>query len=227
MLNKFLLLGFTLFTLALSAQKGNLYVETNYNTYSHSSLSSFQKELFRSLDIQVPLKITDDFPGYIGFTIGYEITQIKTSFFLSYNSTGGKMSYADYSGVIRLEQPLSAITFGGMYNLNIGNNFRAGFRAFTTFSNLKLKSYSRLDTFENTELIKLNATDFGIGTAIIYEYPVSFFKIRASVGFDLVLGGDLNFKDIENSHLIDNSGDKVKTGWSGFRSGLGITIPIN
>lgn len=229
MLNKFLFFFLCLISFSSFSQKGKIFIETNYNTYSHSSLSSFQKELSNDLDPRIPITTTDDFPGHIGFTLGYEITSIKTSFFISYNSTGGKISYSDYSGVIRLEQPLSSITLGGMYHLNLDKqeNFKIGFKGFTMFSKLAIKSYNQIGTSATKNELSLSSVDFGIGTSIIYEYPISFFIIRANIGFDLTFGGKLNFDSIDNAHLINRSGKPVNTGWTGFRSGLGIAIPIN
>lgn len=227
MLNKFSFFFLCLLSFSSFSQKGKIFLETNYNTFSHSSLSSFQKELSNDLDPRIPITTTDDFPSNIGFTLGYEITNIKTSFFISYNSTGGKISYSDYSGVIRLEQPLGSFTLGGIYHLNLNDNFKVGFKGFTMFSNLKLDSYSKIGNTENKDLVKLSSIDIGLGTSLIYEYPISFFIIRANIGFDLVLGGKLNFDNIQDAHLINKSNKEVKTGWSGFRSGIGIAIPIN
>ncbi|KAB1153966.1 hypothetical protein F7018_15900 [Tenacibaculum aiptasiae] len=221
----------TLITLILSlnlfSQKGKIFIETNYNTFSHSSLSNFQKELANDINPQIPIAITDDFSSHVGFTLGYEITDIKTSIFVSYNSTGGKISYSDFSGVIRLEQPLSAFTLGGMYHLNLSDKFKIGFKGFAMFSNLKLDSYSKIGSVENKNLIKLSSIDIGVGTSLIYEYPISFFIIRANIGFDLTLGNQLNINGIQDAYLINKSGKQVTTGWTGFRSGLGIAIPIN
>lgn len=227
MLNKFSFFILCLLSFSSFSQKGTIFFETNYNTYSHSSLSSFQKELSDDIDPRIPIKTTDNFPSSIGFTLGYEINKIKTSFFISYNSTGGKISYADYSGVIRLEQPLNSFALGGMYHLKLNNNFKVGFKAFSMFTNLKLNSYTRIGDIESKDILKFNSVDIGVGTSIIYEYPISFFYIRAQLGFDFVLGGNLNFTDIENAHLINKGGQKVKTNWTGFRSGIGISIPIN
>lgn len=218
---------FLFISINVVSQKGKIFIETNYNTFSHSSLSEFQEELASDVNSQIPIATTDDFPSHIGFTLGYEITNIKTSFYISYNSTGGKISYSDFSGVIRLEQPLSSFTLGAMYHLNLNEKFKVGFKGFTMFSNLKLDSYSRIGDTVNKDLVKLSSVDLGIGTSLIYEYPISFFIIRANIGFDLTLGGKLNFDSIQDAHLINKSGKEVKTGWTGFRSGVGIAIPIN
>jgi hypothetical protein len=215
-------------TLNTFSQKGKIFVETNYNSFFHTSLSDFQQEFKNDL-LPIPIKTVDDFPANIGFTLGYEITESNTALFLSYNSTGGKLSYSDFSGAVRLEESLNAITFGGVYYLNLSEkkNLRIGFKAFSMISNLVLDSYSEINGFIDEDNISFQSFDFGIGAQLNYEYPLSFLILKANIGFDLVFGSKLKFKDNDEAHLIDNSGKDVTTGWSGLRTGLGIAIPIN
>jgi len=210
------------------SQKGKIFLETNYNSFSYSSLSNFQQE-FKADLTPIPLKTTDDFPANIGFTIGYEIIDSNVAIFLGYNSTGGKLSYSDYSGVIRLEESLNAITFGGIYYLNLSpekKNFRIGFKAFSMFSSLTIDSYSKINSAVNQEMIKFQSIDFGAGIQLNYEYPFSFLILKANLGLDLVFGGKLKLKENNEAHLINNSNQEVNTGWSGLRTGLGIAIPL-
>ena len=121
-MKKIIKIAIIMFSLTSYSQQGKIFIETNYNTFSHSSLQQFQKE-FKADIAPIPVKTVDDFPANIGFTLGYEITDASTAFFLSYNSTGGKLSYSDYSGVIRIEQPLKGYTAGGNYQFFLENRF--------------------------------------------------------------------------------------------------------
>lgn len=218
----------TCISLISYSQNGSVFIELNYNTFSHASLKSFQQEFIEDIP-EVPIEVNDNFPSNIGFTLGYKLNNINTSLFFSYNSTGGKISYSDYSGVIRITQPLNAYTFGGEYQIKLSktnNNFSLGLRGFSMLSNLKLENYTQvLDNITN-ENIKFQSINFGVGGRLIYEYPISFFIIKASLGFDMTFGGTLKFKENNDFYLENNNGDKVKTNWSGLRTGLGIEIPI-
>ncbi len=216
-------------SLNMFSQEGKIFIEANYNTFSHASLSNFQKEFIDDLPPQIPIATTDDFPNNIGFTFGYEIVDSQVSIFAGYNATGGKLSYSDFSGVIRLEQQLNAFTLGGMYHFNLDDDehFKLGFKGFTMISSLEIDNFTRINNNQTQEDVKFNAIDFGAGASLIYEYPISFFMVRASLGYDLVFGGKLNFDNIDNAHLINDSGEDVTTGWSGLRTGLGIAIPLN
>lgn len=208
----------------------SLIVEMNYNTFSHSNLRDFQQELSDDIN-EVNLHVNDDFGGNIGYSIGIKVEDIDTQFFASYNSTGGKSSYSDYSGVIRLTQLLKAYTIGGEYQFKLSKDnskemFYFGARGFINYSNLDLESYSRISDSVSTESIGFNSIDIGVGIRLFYDIPISVVKLRLNIGYDLMIGGDLKFKENNDFSLEDDQGDRVKTGWSGFRSGIGIVVPF-
>ncbi|MFI1772615.1 hypothetical protein [Thalassobellus citreus] len=210
------------------SQNGGVFIELNYNTFSHASLKSFQQEFIKDIP-EIPIEVNDNFPSNIGFTLGYKLSNINTSLFFSYNSTGGKISYSDYSGVIRITQPLNAYAFGGEYQIKLSNSkkgFSIAIRGFSMLSNLKIENYTQILEDITNENIKFQSMNFGIGGRLIYEYPLSFFIIKASLGFDITFGGTLKFKENSDYYLENNNEDKVKTNWSGLRTGLGIEIPI-
>lgn len=228
-MKKIITIATVIISLSTFSQQGKIFIETNYNTFSHSSLSDFQQEFKADLSL-IPIKTVDDFPANIGFTVGYEIIDSNVAIFLGYNATGGKLSYSDYSGVVKLEESLNAITVGGIYYVNLNpekKNFRIGFRGFSMFSSLKLDSYSEIGNDIQEESIDFKSFDVGFGAQLNYEYPFSFFIIRANIGFDLVLGNKLIFKDNTEFHLTNNADEQVTTGWSGLRTGIGIAIPID
>ncbi len=210
------------------SQNGKVLFEVNYNTFSHASLSDFQKEFKDDLK-EIPIQTTDDFPGNIGFTLGYEMVNANVTVFASYNTTGGKLSYSDFSGVIRITETLKAYTLGGEYLVpftKTNNNFTLGLRGFGMFSTMELKNYIEILEDITKENIDFQSTNLGVGARVLYEYPVSFFIIRASLGFDLTLGGTIRFQENNEFHLENNAGDKVKTNWTGLRTSVGIAIPI-
>lgn len=212
------------------SQNGEIFMELNYNTFSHSSLKSFQQEFIEDIP-EIPMEVNDNFPSNIGFTLGYKLTSINTSLFFSYNSTGGKISYSDYSGVIRITEPLNVYTFGGEYQIKLSKSktnspFSLGLRGLTMLSNFEIENYTQISENITNENIKFQSINVGVGGRLIYEYPISFFIIKASLGFDMTFGGTLRYKENNDFYLENNNGDKVKTNWSGLRTGLGIEIPI-
>ncbi|WP_420400117.1 hypothetical protein [Flagellimonas sp.] len=226
----FKFLTLLLFSHNAIAQSGSIFAEINYNTFSHSNLQSFQQEFVQDIP-QVDLRVNDDFPAHVGFTVGYKINAINTSIFASYNSTGGKISYSDFSGVIRLTQPLNGYTLGGIYHVSLLRNDRnnalsLSLKGFGTYSTLDIQSYNETLGAVTEEEIGVHSIDYGVGVGLIYEYPISVIRLRASIGFDAVLGNKLTLNDNKDFYIEDNGGSAVKTGWSGLRTGIGIAIPI-
>lgn len=224
-----LLMFFTL--LKLNAQSGvSAVAEVHYNTYSHNSLSDLQQQLSREID-GVYLRVNDDFGANMAYSIGVKVEDINTQYFFSYNSTGGKVSYSDYTGVIRVTQLLQAYTFGGEYQFKLSKDtdnksFYLGARAFGNYTTLGVESYSQVADYLSTETIDFDSMDFGLGVRFIYDIPVYVVKLRLNAGYDFMLGGELILSEDRDYALEDNTGDRVKTGWSGLRSGIGIVVPF-
>jgi hypothetical protein len=206
------------------------FFEVNYNTFSHSSLSNFQLD-FRQDITEVDLVVNDDFGANFGFSGGLKVDTIKTQFFIAYNTTGGKMSYSDFSGSIRLTQLLKGYTFGGEYHLEIakGNKddvFYFGARGLVTLSSLSIESSSSINNVTTNDFIDFRAVDFGIGIRLIYDIPISIVKLRLNIGYDQVFGGKFRFKENTDAWLENNAGDPVRTSWSGLRTGVGVVVPF-
>lgn len=224
-----------LFTLTLAilfqnvvlSQKVEVYAELNYNTFSHSKLKDFQLHQIKSLET-LPISVDDNFPSNYGFTIGCKFMK-NISAFVSYTTTGGKISYADYSGKIRLKQPIEQIAIGGIYSfplLKESENLRLGIKGFLSFTSLEIESYTKILQEVEESNIKLNSTDYGLGPILIYELPVWVCKLRFSVAYDVMISGKLLFKEDNDFHLENSSGEDVKADWSGLKAGIGISIPI-
>jgi hypothetical protein len=96
------------------------------------------------------------------------VDSINTQFFASYNTTAGKISYSDFSGIIRITQLLKAFSIGGEYQLNLSykeskNKFFFGARGFLNFTTFDLENYSVLNTYVISDLIEFRSID------LVYE----------------------------------------------------------
>jgi hypothetical protein len=225
---KLILLLFLTLVTNLNAQENiSISLDVNYNSFSQNSLKNFQNELSNDIS-EIRLRVTDDFPSNIGYTFGLKVKNINTNFFLFYNSTGGRLSYADFSGLIRVSQNLSAIGLGGEYQLALDSkdSFFLNLRGFINFSSLNLESYSEIQNNISSEIIDFSSRDLGLGLAFMYEYPIAFFKIKFNVGYDFTFVGDIFLKDNDEAFLRDDNNENIKTNWSGLRTGLGVSIPL-
>lgn len=215
---------------AMGQNNISVLVEVNYNTFSHDELSDFQQELSDDIE-EVNMRVNDDFGANVGYTFGVKVEDLDTQFFFSYNSTGGKLSYSDYSGTIRITQLLKGYTVGSEYQFPLTNEeskdqFYLGGRGLISYSTLDLKSYSEIQENRSTESIDFNSVEVGLGIRFIYDLPISVVRLRLNAGYDLLFGGELRFSEDRELMLENQKGDRVKTGWSGFRSGIGVVVPF-
>jgi hypothetical protein len=222
-----LLLSFQ--TFCWSQSQASLFIEGNFNTFSHSDLLDFQQELVNDIG-SVSLRSNDEFDPSFGFTIGFK-SESNTQFFFSYMTTGAKNSYSDDTGAIRITQDLKGFSVGAEHHFAISNEerknrFYFGLRGLAMYNSLEVSSSVRVFDSSDSSAIRFNGFNLGAGGRLIYEIPVSFFKLRISAGYDLVLSGKILFEENSDFRLENNNGEDVKTGWSGFRTGLGIVIPV-
>ncbi|MTI22917.1 hypothetical protein E1176_17930, partial [Fulvivirga sp. RKSG066] len=86
-------------------------------------MSNFQKELYMDAisSLDVPFKITDDFPGYIGYELTTKIPQANYSYGVNFafRSTGGRISYSDYSGKYTIDNKVRAYECMGSIGTNL------------------------------------------------------------------------------------------------------------
>jgi len=211
---------------SIFSQTVSFFAEYNYNSYSHESLKQFNREFLNDLTEIVPAQTVDEYPASQGFTLGVLINNITV--YYSRMSTGAKVSYSDYSGVANVTQHLGGNLIGVSYNFEAykrGNHeIKIPLKSGITFSNLDVESYSEVHGKIDKDSYKFKSIDLGLGVGVIYEYSISFFKLRASLGYDLVFGGKLKLND--KNHLVNDRNQIVRTEWSGFRTGLGIVLPV-
>lgn len=216
-------------TLNLYAQKSEIFVDLNFGTFTNKPLKSFHNELASDITFN-NLKTTDNFNFNYGFSIGFKVNKINTSFFYSQKVAGSKTSIADYSGFITLTNEINGSTFGGLYEKKIrelgkGNLF-LGFKGLVTFSNLKLKNYNSIANTITDEVFNFKSTDFGAGILLTYRANLGALIIKPFLGIDIYVGGKLKFEDIPEAHLTFKNGNTVKTSWTGLNGGLGIALPF-
>lgn len=165
-----------------------------------------------------------------GFNIGIKINSIKTSLIYSNRVTGAKSSLSDFSGLIRLKNELKGSTFGIIYEpfeYNF-NKFKLilGFKGLVTNSDFSTEVTSIISENSTNENLDFSSIDIGIGSIASINYDLKYLILRAHLDFDLYLSAKLKFKDNNDLHLLNQSGDNVRTDWTGLNLNLGIIIPI-
>ncbi|MHB0755044.1 hypothetical protein [Polaribacter sp. M15] len=205
-------------------QKVELFFDVNGGILTNLPLRKFHNEL--ADDIQFNgIKTTDNFNYNYGFSVGFKVNSINTSFFFSQKVAGSKSSLADYSGFVSLTNEIKGNTFGAYYEKEIKKigkgQLLLGIKGVITFSDLTLSNKNSIIT--NTEEVFIfKSIDFGSGLLLSYKTYFNKIFIKPFLGFDAYFGGKLKFEEIPDAHLTFENGSDVKTGWTGINGGIGI-----
>lgn len=221
---------FTLVTVNFYSQEVEIFADVNAGTLTNGSLKKFHNQLADQLALE-GLKTTDNFELNQGFTVGFTIHSINTSFFFSQKVAGSKSSISDFSGSVRLTNEVRGNTIGGFYERSLIKRNKGGlfigFKGAITFSKLILINDSSLINNNEDTNFDFNAIDLGIGTLLTYKIKLlKAVTLKPFVGFDFYFSGKLKFKEVDGAHLTFDDGDEVRTDWTGLNFGIGISTPL-
>lgn len=201
-----------------------------YGMYAMNDLKDLQKE--HSYDNPVQLRSVSSFPAYINYE-ACVVYQSRRSFFggiaIGYASTGARSDYADYSGYIRQDQLINAVSVGasiGFVRKYFNNKYIVGFdfHPALTISDLELKYSWRIGSSETVDKRNFNSLNFALQPTVSLTRTLGhigiFVQAGYSVNFDRGKLTDVEDKDV---FLTDSNGNKVKADWSGLRAGVGIS----
>lgn len=231
-MKKYILL-FILFASIISGTKAQFTIaySPGYGSYKMDDLKSLLNNMTSNASGQlngVPVKVVDNFPGYIAHSVdlSYRISRHEFGLRGTYLTTGGKVAYSDYSGEYYGKLTLNGYRFGLNYRFYIpaadfGNSGSLSFfleaSPGITFSNLKSKEYLRiLDQEQNVdENLDMDATGVSLLPQIGLKWDItSNIGVHVSGGYDFQLGS--KFK---------SEGEKtmLKSDWSGIRINGGVS----
>ena len=180
-------------------------------------------------------KITSSFPPYTTATLTvvnqlYDHIQIGGGY--GFSTTGGKSSYADYSGDIstemnatshRLRAYISYMVLGGdRIDLALNGTLEANFTSLTIQSYYSIYNYG--DGVSNS--YRSFSPSGSIGGDIMYKFEKVSVGIEA--GYLVDLKGDLNDAD-DGDPLLDptNREQVLQTDWTGWFARLKFQIWLN
>ena len=201
----------------------------NYGTYSMESAKDFQRTIG---SYWVPLEIVEQFPARVGFeaSILRNFGKFSLGTYFSTASTGGRVSYADYSGSINHDiianNGVVAVQLEGALlkkdTWELFFSFRHGF----SFNTMKTISASQVGDNAQQSEQKFKSINMmispGLGGRIFYK---NFF-LHPEVRYEShVIKSDLHYDGAEDVYLEVN-GERIQLGWDGVRIGVSIGYRI-
>jgi len=143
-------------------------------------------------------------------------------------ATGGRLSYADFSGSYTIDQRLDRIVLGSFAEIikNSGSVFYgANGSMMLSITKIDFESELNIDNLfmENISL-SLNSKGINFRVLGLLGYNISswgYLITKAGYQIDL-FESKLTLEDDDNVHLLTPRGDEAKSKWSGIRLLMGI-----
>lgn len=212
-----------------------LSFSTGYGYYAMPKMAALQSELAKQFVAQP--KTTSSFPPYWYYTGAVNVElhpSISAGFSVAYGSTGGRISYSDYSGSMTVDQLLNYTSIGlpFSYHQKInthGTSVQLGITPMVCFTKLDLIFNSVLgdQTQHNSYIFK--STNFQLQPGIaLKQQIINRFGIKIELNYTLDVAKDkLKYEDNKDSYLQDDEGNKVTADWSGARMAVGLYYRFN
>lgn len=206
-----------------------------YGSYEMESMKDFQEELYTdALELDLPFKIVDNFPAYIGYElqIGVDNDDLEYGLHLGGRSTGGRVSYSDYSGKYNIDNEMRSFEVGTYFGIKAHESAKINFMMTVlfgvSFTNLNLISNFHLtDQEPQIETVEFAAKNFLFAPGLKIRWTISkslFADFTAR--YDIQAPGKLRLTDDKRAHLENKKEEAVRANWSGFRVSIGLGFKI-
>ena len=179
----------------------------------------------------VQTTITDGYPSYYGFRGGFllsttesEEDQILYGGFIDYTSTGGRIDYQDYSGMLRVDQIVSAWSFGptAIYRKSYSELFCINYETSIQLVQSQLHNVFnlRIGSSSKNQIADFHSLSFGIEPSI--QPSLKFLGCMAGISLSYLffLPTSLEYDNYSDAYLVNKNGDRVTIDWGGFKFGL-------
>lgn len=206
-------------------------------SYDMGDLPAWQQAQLDAIrsDLNVPAKVVDAFPAQFalrGDILIYETSSLRAGLTLGYNSTGGRVHYADYSGSLRFDQVASRIYGGGYLGTRLsGGDSRVSLwatgRLLISSSTVTAKTVIDVEDARQANTVELTAPGVGFLPTLAVEWDVWLVSMRLYGGYELSMGGRLKTADQER--LLSSIGEiqDPTLSWSGGRVGLSVGFGLS
>jgi hypothetical protein len=225
-----LLLQITFHT-AVSSQELNINLESGLGSYKMGDLKELNDMVLESLPFDS--KITENFPNYFYYKPSLNLSLNKIISFgivLSYQSTGSRISRADYSGEYFYDTKIRALSPGILIEFYRPiDKFRVSFSSEfgINYSKLYLKEYLRVYSETDDNDASFVSHNFYYEPAFKISYSVGILRVGMTAGY-LVDFSKGKFADTERKvdilTLTDNS--QPTADWQGMRLGIAVSTNI-
>lgn len=204
-----------------------------YATFSGGDAKEYNASLLESAQ-PVPAKLLSNYPGYylysgkVSFFIGDRDMMISA--YAGHTSTGSRISYADYSGFLYIDQRVVTTSLGAELAVPFfqENNFEifGGIRYMANFNELELDS--KVQTPKNYDHVTLlfNNVTHGFQPTVYLMKSIRSLIANLEVGYEYQIPQKLFLTNNGDTFLVDDDGEAVRYSGSGIRIQIGIGLRL-
>lgn len=208
------------------AQEIQIGFGSGLGSYKMDDLKKMNNLVVKSIPFQT--KIVSDFPSY-WYYCPYLVFKGKSAsfgLFYNYESTGSRISSADYSGEFRLDMKIHSNSTGFIigYDIRVFSNFYLGIYSILGlgFTDLKVNEYLQTGDDSYMHTSKFNIMSEIIEPGVNLNYKSKFVGVKMKFGY-LFQAKYNSFTAGKNSGInLDND----KPNWNGYRIGLSLYYPL-
>jgi hypothetical protein len=227
----YLFLLILLFTSPAFSQQFSIGVRGGFGMYSMDLLNQFQQ--YRTNGVQLPLKITENYPitpFYRGELALNDMKYIdKIAVFYGFFSTGARSAVSDYSGYANLD----AVINGNQFGLTVQKDFykkgllsvAGSVDASYLFSKLKTTDVIEIYDLENMtekQEYSLVANGFAVEPGLVASCRLKPFIFQVNLGYLVDFSKKLHLNNNKDM-VLSVYNEPVKPQWTGLKFGLQIS----
>ena len=228
---RFWIVCIIIFSSARGYAQWEMSAGAGYGTFAMKDMHKFQ-ELILTQSIVKP-KVTDAFPGQVIYQASTIYTFRRGLFLgLSYQfgSTGGRVTYSDYSGSFYADQLLryTQLSINLGQSMQVGRNLslRVDVQPGATFSKLHYKSLIKIGEAKVEESAKFHSINWIAEPTFTLLKQWGNWGARLSVGYHIDgYSGKLKVKG--GDAWLTNGYDPVHADWNGLRTTLGVAVKLS
>lgn len=202
------------------SQEHSIRFKIGYGTYNLEDVKSLHNSIRNEVSSNgVSAKIVKEFPAYLNFQLQFLIQNklFGYGFFIDKASTGGRITYSDYSGEISVNSIVSRYGLGVTIQKFI--NHHGIFDLYVTaqlsylYSTLDIEEYIKIYEEQNETTTTFVSHGIGFEPGAGLEIDFQPFLTRIDLGFQINYSGDFS---AEGGGVLNG----IPPQWWGFRAGL-------
>jgi hypothetical protein len=229
-MKKFLIFIFVFNELINSVNAQGIHIEfqSGFATFDMSALKKINNSLVKYIPLET--RIVSSFPPYWYFqpSVILKSDKIGMGIFYNFQSTGSRISSADYSGEYRLDMKIHAHSPGIYVDCYLIPVYKFKLLAYSQigflYSNLRIdESIIIKDTTLMNYSYQFDCTNYLFEPGVKFDYKANSLGCEINFGYLFQFGDEsftTNTEESENPNVtLDRS---IKPDWSGFRLGVSV-----